>query len=82
MFKTNQVNEAVRKKENTERLEWIQNHVQCDGPAEVLHLMKTVFYGCYSMCANIELATSPFNMLIVLHDFKSYLKASFHLYRT
>lgn len=42
-FETNQVNEAVRKKENTERLEWIQNHVQCDGSAEVLQLMTTVF---------------------------------------
>lgn len=30
-----QVNEGVREKENSDRLEWIQNHVQCDGPAEV-----------------------------------------------
>lgn len=32
----NQVNEGVREKENSDRLEWIQNHVQCDGAAEVL----------------------------------------------
>lgn len=44
MFKTNQVNEAVRKKENSERLEWIQNHVQCDGSAEVLSPLKTFFF--------------------------------------
>ncbi|XP_061601328.1 intersectin-2b [Cololabis saira] len=31
-----QVNEGVREKENSERLEWIQNHVQCDGAAECL----------------------------------------------
>ncbi|MEQ2201643.1 Intersectin-2, partial [Xenoophorus captivus] len=29
------VNEGVREKENSERLEWIQNHVQCDGTVEV-----------------------------------------------
>ena len=33
-----QVNEGVREKENSDRLEWIQNHVQCDGAAEVLRL--------------------------------------------
>ncbi|XP_069438770.1 intersectin-2 isoform X3 [Ovis canadensis] len=30
-----QVNEGVREKENSDRLEWIQTHVQCDGLAEV-----------------------------------------------
>lgn len=35
----NQVNEGVREKENSDRLEWIQNHVQCDGAAEVLSLL-------------------------------------------
>lgn len=30
-----QVNEGVREKENSERLEWIQSHVQCEGLAEV-----------------------------------------------
>lgn len=30
-----QVNEGVREKENSDRLEWIQAHVQCDGLAEV-----------------------------------------------
>uniref|UniRef100_A0A8C8VLY0 Intersectin 2 n=1 Tax=Pelusios castaneus TaxID=367368 RepID=A0A8C8VLY0_9SAUR len=29
-----QVNEGVREKENSERLEWIQSHVQCEGLAE------------------------------------------------
>lgn len=32
----NQVNEGVREKENSDRLEWIQTHVQCEGTAEVL----------------------------------------------
>ena len=31
----NQVNEGVREKENSDRLEWIQQHVQCDGLPEV-----------------------------------------------
>lgn len=30
-----QVNEGVRQKENSDRLEWIQAHVHCDGIAEV-----------------------------------------------
>ncbi|KAJ6659635.1 hypothetical protein lerEdw1_018604 [Lerista edwardsae] len=30
-----QVNEGVREKENSERLEWIQSHVQCEGLAEL-----------------------------------------------
>lgn len=30
-----QVNEGVREKENSERLEWIQSHVQCEGITEV-----------------------------------------------
>ncbi|XP_054706164.1 intersectin-1-like [Uloborus diversus] len=30
----NQVNEGVRERENSDRLEWIQNHVLCDGLAE------------------------------------------------
>ncbi|XP_061735340.1 intersectin-2-like isoform X2 [Nerophis ophidion] len=29
-----QVNEGVRDKENSDKLEWIQNHVHCDGAAE------------------------------------------------
>nr|XP_006811485.1 PREDICTED: intersectin-2-like [Saccoglossus kowalevskii] len=32
----NQVNEGVREKENSDRLEWLQSHVQCDGLAEEL----------------------------------------------
>ncbi|XP_053301056.1 intersectin-2a isoform X1 [Pleuronectes platessa] len=31
-----QVNEGVREKENSDRLEWIQSHVQCEGPIEHL----------------------------------------------
>lgn len=34
-----QVNEGVREKENSDRLEWIQSHVQCEGLAEVAVLM-------------------------------------------
>lgn len=34
-----QVNEGVREKENSDRLEWIQAHVQCEGLAEVRPVM-------------------------------------------
>lgn len=30
-----QVNEGVREKENSDRLEWIQSHIQCEGAIEV-----------------------------------------------
>lgn len=33
-----QVNEGVREKENSDRLEWIQSHIQCEGPIEVYFL--------------------------------------------
>ena len=35
-----QVNEGVREKENSDRLEWIQSHVQCEGLAEVATLTR------------------------------------------
>jgi hypothetical protein len=31
----NQVNEGVREKENSDQLEWLQNHVNCEGLSEV-----------------------------------------------
>ncbi len=30
-----EVNEGVRDKENSDRLDWIQSHVQCEGITEV-----------------------------------------------
>lgn len=35
-----QVNEGVREKENSDRLEWIQAHVQCEGLSEVTGLSR------------------------------------------
>ena len=32
----NQVNEGVRETENSDKLEWIQKHVHCDGLSEVI----------------------------------------------
>jgi len=40
-----QVNEGVREKENSDQLEWLQNHVHCDGLPEVhisLHYSYTL----------------------------------------
>ncbi|XP_068433588.1 intersectin-2a isoform X4 [Clinocottus analis] len=39
-----QVNEGVREKENSDRLEWIQSHVPCDGPIE--HLVFNSLTNC------------------------------------
>ena len=36
-----QVNEGVREKESSDRLEWIQAHVQCEGLSEVSPLGGT-----------------------------------------
>ena len=36
-----QVNEGVREKENSDRLEWIQSHIQSDGLIEVQHVPHT-----------------------------------------
>lgn len=34
-LKCSEVNESVREKENSDRLEWLQTHVQCEGVMEV-----------------------------------------------
>ncbi|XP_069014462.1 intersectin-2a isoform X2 [Embiotoca jacksoni] len=39
-----QVNEGVREKENSDQLEWIQSHVQCEGPIE--HLVFNSLTNC------------------------------------
>ncbi|KAM9355456.1 intersectin-2-like isoform 2-T4 [Pholidichthys leucotaenia] len=39
-----QVNEGVREKENSDRLEWLQSHVQCEGPIE--HLVFNSLTNC------------------------------------
>lgn len=36
-----QVNEGVREKENSDRLEWVQAHVQCEGLAEVRPVVQS-----------------------------------------
>lgn len=36
-----QINEGVREKENSDRLEWIQAHVQCEGLSEVTQTWST-----------------------------------------
>ena len=37
-----QVNEGVREKENSDKLEWLQTHIQCDGLPEVKFQILTV----------------------------------------
>ncbi|XP_029945003.1 intersectin-2b isoform X2 [Salarias fasciatus] len=78
-----QVNEGVREKENSERLEWIQNHVQCDGAAE--HLVFNSLTNClgprkllhsgkmYKAKSNKELWAFLFNdFLLLTHSAKPF----------
>ena len=34
-----QVNEGVRERENSDKLEWMQNHVHCEGLPEVINIL-------------------------------------------
>ncbi|XP_069549849.1 intersectin-2b isoform X1 [Brachyistius frenatus] len=78
-----QVNEGVREKENSDRLEWIQNHVQCDGAAE--HLVFNSLTNClgprkllhsgkmYKVKSNKELWAFLFNdFLLLTHSAKQF----------
>ncbi|KAJ7990976.1 hypothetical protein DPEC_G00292450 [Dallia pectoralis] len=78
-----QVNEGVREKENSDRLEWIQAHVQCDGitenlvfnsltnclgPRKLLHSGKV-----YKTKSNKELWAFLFNdFLLLTHTAKQF----------
>uniref|UniRef100_A0A8C5GVI1 Intersectin-2-like n=1 Tax=Gouania willdenowi TaxID=441366 RepID=A0A8C5GVI1_GOUWI len=78
-----QVNEGVREKENSDRLEWIQNHVQCEGiiekltfnsltnclgPRKLLHSGKM-----YKVKSNKELWAFLFNdFLLLTHAAKQF----------
>lgn len=78
-----QVNEGVREKENSDKLEWIQNHVQCDGSAE--NLMFNSLTNClgprkilhsgkmYKAKSNKELWAFLFNdFLLLTHTAKQF----------
>ncbi|XP_074522981.1 intersectin-2b [Halichoeres trimaculatus] len=78
-----QVNEGVREKENSDRLEWIQNHVQCDGAAEnmifnsltnCLGPRKLLHSGkMYKVKSNKELWAFLFNdFLLLTHAAKQF----------
>uniref|UniRef100_A0A4W5LH93 PH domain-containing protein n=1 Tax=Hucho hucho TaxID=62062 RepID=A0A4W5LH93_9TELE len=78
-----QVNEGVREKENSDRLEWIQSHVQCEGvtenlvfnsltnclgPRKLLHSGKV-----YKMKSNKELWAFLFNdFLLLTHSARQF----------
>uniref|UniRef100_A0A8D0HFK2 Intersectin 2 n=1 Tax=Sphenodon punctatus TaxID=8508 RepID=A0A8D0HFK2_SPHPU len=71
-----QVNEGVREKENSDRLEWIQSHIQCEGLAEQLIFnsltnclgpRKLLHSGkLYKMKSNKELYGFLFNDFLLL----------------
>ncbi|XP_018522386.1 intersectin-2b [Lates calcarifer] len=78
-----QVNEGVREKENSDRLEWIQSHVQCDGSVE--HLVFNSLTNClgprkllhsgkmYKVKSNKELWAFLFNdFLLLTHAAKQF----------
>ncbi|XP_072321594.1 intersectin-2b isoform X2 [Eucyclogobius newberryi] len=78
-----QVNEGVREKENSDKLEWIQNHVQCDGTVE--HFVFNSLTNClgprrllhsgkmYKAKSNKELWAFLFNdFLLLTHSAKQF----------
>ncbi|XP_037606775.1 intersectin-2a isoform X2 [Sebastes umbrosus] len=78
-----QVNEGVREKENSDRLEWIQSHVQCEGSIE--HLVFNSLTNClgprkllhsgrlYKTKSSRELWAFLFNDLLLLtHSAKPF----------
>ncbi|XP_026196831.1 intersectin-2a [Anabas testudineus] len=78
-----QVNEGVREKENSDRLEWIQSHVQCEGSIE--HLVFNSLTNClgprkllhsgrlYKTKSSRELWTFLFNdFLLLTHSAKPF----------
>uniref|UniRef100_A0A665UYZ6 Intersectin 2b n=1 Tax=Echeneis naucrates TaxID=173247 RepID=A0A665UYZ6_ECHNA len=78
-----QVNEGVREKENSDRLEWLQTHVQLDGAAE--HLVFHSLTNClgprkllhsgkmYKAKSNKELSAFLFNdFLLLTHAAKPF----------
>ncbi|KFM70234.1 Intersectin-1, partial [Stegodyphus mimosarum] len=72
----NQVNEGVRERENSDRLEWIQNHVLCEGLAEQITFnsltnslgqRKLLHAGIlYKVKSNKELLAFLFNDFLLL----------------
>ncbi|XP_028996085.1 intersectin-2a isoform X2 [Betta splendens] len=81
-----QVNEGVREKENSDRLEWIQSHVQCEGPIE--HLVFNSLTNClgprkllhsgrlFKTKSSRELWTFLFNdFLLLTHSAKPFLSS-------
>ncbi|XP_064618193.1 intersectin-1-like isoform X1 [Liolophura sinensis] len=72
----NQVNEGVRERDNSDKLEWIQQHVQCDGLAEkivfnsvtnCLGPRKFIYSGTlYKVKSNKELVAFLFNDFLIL----------------
>ncbi|CAL1275959.1 unnamed protein product [Larinioides sclopetarius] len=72
----NQVNEGVRERENSDRLEWIQNHVLCDGlPEQITFNSLTNCLGprkllhagiLYKAKSNKELMAFLFNDFLLL----------------
>lgn len=82
-----QVNEGVREKENSDRLEWIQAHVQCEGLAEQLIFnsltnclgpRKLLHSGkLYKTKSNKELHAFLFNdFLLLTHMVKQFAVSS------
>lgn len=59
-----QVNEGVREKENSDRLEWLQGHVQCEGPIEVNTIRYDSSFMVYVLYINADL-----HILLLLYSY-------------
>lgn len=62
-----QVNNGVRERDNSDKLEWVQNHASCEGLAEVS--IATIYHllMCYStkLCENIGVVFSMFTVISI-----------------
>ena len=51
----NQVNEGVRERENSDKLEWMQSHVQCEGLQEVGLCLSVCLSVCLSLFVSLHI---------------------------
>ncbi|VDI04357.1 intersectin [Mytilus galloprovincialis] len=65
-----QVNEGVRERENSDKLEWMQGHINCDGLVEKV-FMNSLFMSCSSL--KIKQFLTGYNTISNMKKRKSFL---------
>ena len=67
----NQVNDGVKEEDNSDKLEWVQNHVTCDGLTEVCYYILLVYYEYIQVYFSVDLL-----LLFVLSFYFSFFNGS------